>query len=141
MTEPAVNERRLTVGQLAREAQVGIPTLRFYERSGLLPKPPRTASNYRLYPAEAAGRVRFIRRAQELGFTLGEIKELLNLRVDGQKTCADVRARAEAKLADIEERIRSLRRMSRALSKLASECGRRPSRPGCAVLEHLEGHL
>jgi len=141
MIEAVANARPLTVSQLAREAQVGIPTLRFYERANLLPKPPRTASNYRLYPADAIRRVRFIRRAQELGFTLAEIKELLSLRAGGRTTCADVRARADAKLADIEQRIRSLRRMGRALAKLASECGHRNSGPECAVLEYLEGHL
>ena len=131
----------LTVGRLARTAQVGVSTLRFYERAGLLPKPLRTASNYRLYPNEAARRIRFVRRAQQLGFTLNEIKQLLNLRVGGDSTCADVRERAEAKIRDIDERIGSLRRMERALAKLASECGQKRSKRTCPILEHLEGQL
>jgi len=131
----------MTVGRLAHAAQVGVSTLRFYERSGLLPKPPRTASNYRLYPSEAAQRIRFVRRAQQLGFTLNEIKQLLNLRVASGSTCADVRERADVKIRDIEERIGSLRRMERALAKLASECGQKRSKRTCPILEHLEGHL
>src|SRR5690242_15561019 len=94
----------LTMGRLAGAAQVKVSTLRFYERSGLLRKPLRAASNYRLYPNEAAERVRFIRRAQELGFTLTEIKQLLALRVASESTCADVRQRAHDKIRDIEER-------------------------------------
>jgi MerR family mercuric resistance operon transcriptional regulator len=136
-----VADSSFTVGKLARSAKVGIPTLRFYERRGLLPKPRRSASNYRLYPDETVNRVRFIRRAQELGFTLAEIKALLNLRISGRISCAEVRERAEAKITDIEERILSLRRMGRALTKLASKCN--PSRPEkiCPILEYLEGHL
>jgi len=141
MKKQGAIENRLTVGGLARVAQVRVPTLRFYERSGLLPKAERTASNYRLYSDEAVNRIRFIRRAQQLGFTLIEIKELLNLRVGGQSTCAHIRERAEAKIEDIEERIRSLRRMSRALEKLVSGCGEKPTKQACPILERLEGHL
>src|SRR5436190_2898985 len=112
----------LTVGRVAKLAEVGIPTLRFYERAGLLPKPSRSASNYRLYDDEAVQRVRFIRRAQQLGFTLNEVKELLGLQVTAAASCACVRQRAEAKVLDVQARIRSLQRMNRALAKLASEC-------------------
>ena len=111
-----------TIGQLARASGVSVSTVRYYERAGLLPQPDRTASNYRLYRDEAVARLRFIRRAQQLGFTLEEIKGLLELRVSRRTTCADVRSRAEAKIADIEARIRSLRQMSRALTKPADEC-------------------
>jgi len=76
----------MTVGRVARMGGVGVPTLRFYERAGLLPKPARTSSNYRLYSDDAVKRVRFIRRAQQLGFTLKEFKELLALRVSGAAT-------------------------------------------------------
>ena len=110
---------RLTIGSLARRAGVGVPALRFYERAGLLPKPARSGANYRLYSEEAVARIQFIRRAQELGFTLNQIKNLLELRVNRRTSCAEVRSRAQAKIADIETRIRSLRQMSRALAKLA----------------------
>jgi MerR family mercuric resistance operon transcriptional regulator len=102
MKAPDANGYRMTVGRTARLAEVGIPTMRFYERAGLLPKPTRTASNYRLYPDEAVARIRFIRRAKELGFTLKEIKDLLELRVSWRTSCAQVRSRAEAKITDIE---------------------------------------
>ena len=135
------NGTGLTVGQTARLAEVGIPTMRFYERAGLLPKPPRTTSNYRLYPDEMVARIRFIRRAQELGFTLKEIKDLLELRVRRGRSCGEVRSRAESKIADIEARIRSLRQMRRALTRLADECGARGSATGCPLLEFLEDQL
>src|SRR5216683_1644601 len=112
------NSSRMTVGRTARLADVGVPTMRFYERAGLLPKPTRTAANYRLYPDEAVTRIRFIRRAQQLGFTLREIKDLLELRVSRRTSCTQVRSHAQTKLADIEARIRSLRQMSGALGKL-----------------------
>jgi MerR family mercuric resistance operon transcriptional regulator len=114
--------------------------MRFYERAGLLPKPMRTASNYRLYPDEAVTRIRFIRRAQQLGFTLKEIKDLLELRVSRRRSCAEVRSHAEAKITDIEARMRSLRQMSRALRRLAHEC---ESHGGgeCPLLKHLEGEF
>ena len=114
--------------------------MRFYERVGLLPKPTRTASNYRLYPEEAVTRIRFIRRAQQLGFTLKEIKDLLELRVSRRTSCAQVRAHAESKMTDIEERIRSLRQMKRALTKLAHECETQ-SGGHCPLLMHLEGEF
>lgn len=97
----------LTIGRLAKQAGVNLETVRYYERRGLLPRPPRSASGYRLFPAEAARRLRFIRRAQELGFSLKEIRELLSLRVSRTTTSAVIRTRAEAKVADIEAKIRS----------------------------------
>ena len=134
-------DNSLTVSRLARRAQVGIPTLRFYDRSGLLPKPKRSASNYRLYPSESVHRIRFIRRAQQLGFSLSEIRDLLNLRRSEQTPCVLVRERAEAKIADIRERIHSLKRIGRALAKLAAACNRQHSDQSCPILEYLEEPL
>ncbi len=134
------NGGQMTVGRTGRLAEVGIPTMRFYERAGLLPKPTRTAANYRLYPDEAVTRIRFIRRAQQLGFTLKEIKDLLELRVSRRTSCAQVRSHAQAKIADIEARIRSLRQMSRALGKLAHECETQGV-GDCPLLKHLEGEF
>src|SRR3989442_10192470 len=107
MKAPDADDSRMTVGRTARLAEVGIPTMRFYERAGLLPKPTRTAANYRLYPNEAVIRIRFIRRAQQLGFTLKEIRELLELRVNRKNSCSDVRHLAGEKVTDIEARVRS----------------------------------
>ncbi len=110
--------KSLTIGRLAKQAGVNLETVRFYERRGLLLKPPRAASGYRLFPADAARRLRFIRRAPELGFSLTEIGELLSLRVSRRTTGVDIRTRAEAKIADIEAKIRSLESMKKTLRKL-----------------------
>ncbi len=132
---------RLTIGELARRPGIGQSTVRYYERAGVLPQPGRTAANYRLYADDAVTRLRFIRRAQQLGFTLNEIKGLLDLRVSRRMPCADVRACAKTKIADIDVRIRSLRQMSRALEKLAEECQAHADGTGCRLLKYLEGKL
>ena len=88
--------KALTIGHLAKEAGVNLETVRYYERRGLLPRPPRSPSGYRLFPAESRKRLRFIRRAQELGFSLREIRELLSLRLAHSTDGAAVRRRAEA---------------------------------------------
>ncbi len=129
---------RLTTGRLARLAGVGVETIRFYERRGLLEEPPRTEAGYREYAPETVRRLRFIRRAKELGFTLREIGELLSLRVAPGATCADVRRRAEAKRRDIEEKIRSLEQMNAALAKLSQACRGRGPVGDCPILEALE---
>ena len=128
----------MTVGQLAREAGVNLETVRFYERKGLMPRPPRRPSGYREYPPEAVRRIRFIQRGKELGFSLREIAELLRLRVDPGRNCAEVKRQAEAKLADIEMKLRELRHMQMALKKLASECTGRGPTSQCPLLDALE---
>jgi MerR family copper efflux transcriptional regulator len=101
--------QRFTIGQLARRAGVGVETVRFYERQGLLAPPPRGTSGYRQYPQDAVARLHFIRRAKALGFSLREIRELLSLQVDPTGSSGEVQARAHAKLADIDGTIRTLR--------------------------------
>src|SRR6266852_4384126 len=98
----------LSIGQVARRAGVGVETVRFYEREGLLKEPPRRASGYRQYPEEVVKRIQFIKRAQELGFSLKEIIELLTLRVDPATSSGEVKQRAEAKLADIQRKVEEL---------------------------------
>ena len=129
---------QLTIGKVASGAGLSIDTVRYYEREGLLDKPTRTASGYRHYRPDAVARLRFIRQAKDLGFSLSEIKELLALRVAPGKSCADVRARAEAKIADVEQRIAQLNRMKRALTKLATACSGRGPTSTCPILEALE---
>ncbi len=129
----------LTIGHLAREAGVNLETVRYYERQGLLPKPPRSASGYRLFPSDAARRLRFIRRAQELGFSLKEIRELLSLRVSRRTTSAAIRTRAEAKLVDIEAKIKSLESMRKTLRKLTRVCDGCSPVAECPILESLDG--
>ena len=92
--------KTLTTGQVARRSGVGVETLRFYEREGLIAEPPRNASGYRAYPEEAVAQIQFTKRAKELGFTLKEIKELLSLRVDPDTSCEAVRDQATAKIDD-----------------------------------------
>jgi MerR family mercuric resistance operon transcriptional regulator len=108
--------RSITIGQLARKGRVNVETIRYYERRGLIPEPPRRESGYRQYSQDAVARIHFIKRAKELGFSLKEISELLFLRVDPYTTCGDVKKRAEVKIADIEEKIRDLQRMKEALN-------------------------
>ncbi|MGE3805886.1 MAG: MerR family DNA-binding protein [Gemmataceae bacterium] len=128
----------LTIGQVARQAGVGVETVRFYERQGLLEDPPRRESGYRQYPEEVVGRIRFIKRAKDLGFSLKEIEELLALRVDPETSCAEVRSKAEEKIAEIEAKIQALQRIRKALVKLTAIClGRGPTRE-CPILEALD---
>lgn len=128
----------LKIGEVARRAKVNLQTIHYYERRGLLPKPRRTASNYRIYSVEAVRRIRFIKRAQELGFTLKEIRELLSLRARPAAKCADVLERAEIRIRSIDEKIRTLQAMRRALSKLTAECKGRGAISECPILESLD---
>lgn len=127
----------LTIGQLAGRAGVGVETVRFYEREGLLDEPARRESGYRQYTENVVHRLRFIRRAKELGFTLNEIKELLSLRLDPSTTCADVKSRAEAKIKDVDEKLRTLQRMKRALARLTKSCAGRGPISECPILDSL----
>lgn len=129
----------LTIGQVASRAGVGVETVRFYEREGLLEEPRRKASGYRQFDETVIDRLRFIRRAKELGFTLKEIKELLSLKLDPSTTCAEVKKRAEHKIDDIDAKIDSLKRMKQALVKLAKTCSGRGETSDCPILEALDG--
>ncbi|GIW78360.1 MAG: hypothetical protein KatS3mg105_0167 [Gemmatales bacterium] len=128
----------MTIGQVARRTGVGIEAIRFYERQGVLEKPQRSASGYRLYDASVIDRLRFIGRAKELGFTLREIKELLELRVGPATSCSDAKALAEKKIADIEGKIQTLQSMKKALVKLTRQCQGRGQISSCPILEALD---
>ncbi len=128
----------ISIGKVAKKLGINIETIRYYERRGLIKAPPRKESGYRQYPAETVKRIQFIRHAKELGFSLKEIAELLSLRIEQGVTCGDVKKRAEAKIADIEERIFNLQKMKSALSKLAKECKGRGPVSECPILEALE---
>ena len=129
----------LTIGDVARRAGVGVETVRFYERQGLLAEPQRRVSGYRQYDEEAVAVLRFIRRAKELGFTLKEIKALLELRLDATASRAEVRRQAKAKVADIEARIADLQRMRDVFQKLIKRCHGDGAATGCPILEALQG--
>src|SRR3989338_7084100 len=104
-----------TIGKVAGLTGVGIETLRFYEREGLIPEPPRRGSGYREYPPVIVDRIHFIKRAKDLGFTLAEIRELLSLSVGPKSTCADVKKKAEEKITEVEVKIADLKRIQKAL--------------------------
>src|SRR5258707_838951 len=130
--------KSLTIGHLAREAGVNLETVRYYERRGLLPRPPRSASGYRLFSSDAARRLRFIRRAQELGFSLAEIQELLSLRMSPKAKGSDVQKRAEAKIVDIKAKIKSLEAMEKTLRNLTKLCAGCGPISECPILESLD---
>ena len=123
----------LTIGRLARSAGVHIETIRYYQRRGLLPLPPKPPGNMRRYPPATLARLRFIRRAQELGFTLREIGDLLRLSAG---ECGRTRSLAERKRDDIAVRIKDLRAMQRALEKLIRTCDAAP-RGQCPIIQAL----
>jgi MerR family copper efflux transcriptional regulator len=129
----------MTSGQLAKRCAVGVETLRFYEREGLLAKPARTGSGYRQYPAEAVERVRFIRRAQLLGFQLKDIKEMLALSENPDAGSHDVREKVVAKLADIEGRIKDLEAMRAELSRLVAACDGTGPASDCPIIAAIGG--
>ena len=120
----------MKIGELARAAGVPIDTVRYYERQGLLPLPARTASGYRQYGHDDAARLRFVRRAKALGFTLEEIRELLGLSARREADMAGMKAAAMQKLADIDDKLAELQRMRAGLDSLIASC------PGHGALEH-----
>ena len=129
----------MTRSEVAEHAGVNPETVRYYEERGLIPDPPRSAAGYRLYDDHYVRRLRFIGRAKKLGFTLEEIKSLLELRAGPEATCQDVKTRAQAKVADVEEKIADLRRIRRALGALVETCtgGDGPTSE-CPILDAMQ---
>ncbi len=128
----------MRIGEVASEAAVNVQTLRYYERVGLLPRPDRSPSGYREYGATAVRRVRFVKRAQELGFTLAEVNELLGFRERSHTTCHEVEARASATLGRINDSIRDLERIRTALSRYVDTCRKGPPLGECPLLQALD---
>lgn len=129
----------LTIGQVADAADVNVETIRYYERRGLIPEPERSRSGYRQYTPAAIRRLRFVKRAQALGFTLSEIGDLLELRADPGRSCEQVEAEASRAMERIDRKIAELRRMRSALAPLRQACRERPSSDECPLLDALEG--
>ncbi len=130
--------KAMTISKAARGAGVGVETIRFYERKGLIDQPPKPLdAGFRVYPEETVQRLRFIRRAQELGFSLREIDQLLSLRADPATDPADVRERATAKLADVNRKIAQLERIRDALEDLIAACPGRGALRTCSIMETL----
>jgi MerR family copper efflux transcriptional regulator len=128
----------MSIAKLAKEGGVTVETIRYYEHHGLLPKAPRTPSGYRKFSGEYVIRLRFIRHAQQLGFTLKEVKELLAIRLKPGSGCADVRRKAEAKIADVDEKLRRLQAIRKALLKLTAACVGQGPVTNCSILETLD---
>jgi DNA-binding transcriptional MerR regulator len=122
---------------VAAGAAVNPQTLRYYERRGLLPVPVRSPGGYRAYPADAVRRVRFIKRAQDLGFTLAEVASLLDLVEGGPESCDRVRFLAEEKIADVERRIADLQALRAGLARLVATCQRPRARRECPIMHEL----
>lgn len=127
----------LTIGQLAARCGVGVETIRFYERQGLLAQPGRPAHGYRRYPASSIERVLFLQRAKGLGFSLKEIAELLALRDEEASDCASIRERAASKVAMLEQRIASLQALREELETLVAACDGKGSLQDCRILRAL----
>lgn len=130
-------ESGFTRGDLARATGCNIETIRYYEKTGLLPDPPRTDAGYRIYSAAHATRLRFILRARELGFSMEDIRGLMGLEDGAAPTCAEVKERTERHLADVRAKIADLRRIEKVLSVTAARCSGEDV-PDCPVLETLE---
>ncbi len=130
--------KTMTISNAARQAEVGIETIRFYERRGLIEQPPKpVGSGYRVYPEETVQRIRFIRQAQEIGFSLREIDELLCLRADPAADSSDVRARAIDKRNEVEHKIEHLQKIHAALEELISACPGKGALRQCSIMEAL----
>ncbi|MCS7015841.1 MAG: Hg(II)-responsive transcriptional regulator [Gemmatales bacterium] len=134
----SARDESLRSGEVARLAGVNVETLRYYERRGLLPQPPRRPSGYRMYPPETVERVRFIKRAQQLGFSLREIQQLLQLDSAAWASCEEVCAITERKIQEIAEKIRDLQKIQRALQSLLRQCPRIAPISKCPILASLK---
>jgi MerR family transcriptional regulator, mercuric resistance operon regulatory protein len=126
----------LLIGALSKRSEVNIETIRFYERIGILPKPPRSTAGYRVYGHDHLKRLSFVRRSRELGFSLDEVRGLLKL-VDGERyTCAEVKTITLDHLADVRRKIADLRRLEDTLADVAGKC-RGGKVPKCPVIDAL----
>ena len=126
----------MTIGQVAKLAGVGVETIRFYEREGLLNKPKRKLSGYRMFGPDVVNRIRFIKNVKELGFSLKEIRELLFLRVNSRGTAAEVKRRVDSKIDQIDRRISDLKKVRSALAQVSRSAGKGSSSQGeCPLLE------
>lgn len=128
---------KLTIGQLAKKVNVNLETIRYYERRGLIPEPPRNQSGFREYTHETVNRTNFIKRLQALGFSLKEILGVLSLRVEPGGTCNDVKVRVEEKIMDIEIKLADLEQIRKALLGLASKCTGEGPIGHCPILIEL----
>lgn len=127
-------ESEITIGILAKQSGVTVETVKFYEKEGLVVRPKKPLSGFRIYPREYVSRILFIKRAQELGFTLREVKELLQLNIDKKSACRQGLKRAENKIAEIDSKIKDLQKMKKSLMQIR-DCCEREAITECAIEE------
>lgn len=128
----------LNIGQVAKQTEVTVETIRFYEKQGLIASPQRSDAGYRQYPLETIKRVRFIQHAKEVGFTLKDIGELLALRREPDSSCADIKLRATQKIEDVDKKIQELKRLREALARMVIKCRGLGPLSTCPILDELE---
>jgi DNA-binding transcriptional MerR regulator len=136
-----MNLDRLTIGQLSKQAGVKVVTIRYYEGLKLMPVPPRTQANYRVYDQQQLRRLRFIRRCSDLGFTLDQIGELLNLSTQGAKECSRVDRITEEHLKEIESKVADLRRLAAELRRIKNCCPGKRLIADCRILQALSPNM
>ncbi len=134
-------EETMTIGALSKESGVGIETIRYYERFGLITPVGRKLSGYRVFDVDSFRTLRFLKHAQELGFSLAEIKDLLKLRANKGARCEDVQRRASRHLQDVEAKIKKLEGIQTALSKLIRQCRSKKLNDTCPILDCFEGRV
>lgn len=132
------NENFLQIGAIAKITNLNIQTIRYYEHQGILKPDEKTNAGYRLYSKETVNRLRFIKRAQTLGFSLQEIKELLNLKAPSINRCANVSKKAKTKLLSTQEKIRQLRQIEKTLISLITTCDNNQPSTQCPIIDHME---
>lgn len=131
----------LSIGQVAKQSGIGIETIRFYERKGLIDEPPRRESGYRQYTDDVIKQLTFIQQAKTLGFSLNEIHELLSLRSQPGVTSREIKRMAEVKLVDIDQKIKMLKRMQKSLKNLVDQCPGTGPTDECPIIEALDKQL
>lgn len=136
-----MSEHHLQIGIVAKRARVNVQTIRYYERRGLVSPEDHRESGYRLYSGEAVKKIRFIKNAQELGFTLGEIMGLLKLQVSHRSKCGEVKRKAEVRLNDVRSKLDSLKAIEKALIELVDACRSRAATDPCPILKSLESDM
>ncbi len=130
------DSREYLIGAVSSHTGVHIETIRYYERIGVMPKPERTAGGNRLYRVDDVRRLNFIRRSRKMGFSLNEIRELLDLVDGGEFTCGEIHAIAVGKITNIRQKVKDLRRLERVLKGMAAECSQ-GAIPNCPIIEAL----
>lgn len=129
---------QLSIGQIAKQTDITVETIRFYEKKGLIDTPDRTESGYRQYPEETVKRIRFIQRAKDVGFTLGDIAELLHLRREPGSSCTDIKLRATDKIEEVDQKIQELQKIRDALARMIMKCSGSGALSECPILEELD---